>query len=476
MLKRSNDGFGFKWNMTISLTIIPVVVVMITIFFMLTSNYVVKLSEDNLKLHSEICADKLSSWMERIEGELGVYKKTIEDNFPDEKGIVKYARQTYNVHKDYPIGLYIGDDSGKYMDGAGWIPGDDWILTERPWYVNAKNSYEFVFTEPYIDAMYNKPCISISARIRYPKAIRVMATDVYLDYADNLISEIAAEKNNIDGALFVTEENRIVVSNSTDRYVGKSLNDDSNAISKAICKLLNKRKIGQTTTRINGKTYYVNIKQMDITEWYLVTYVQKNTILKGLHKMQRTMIIIALLGAAILIVITRAYARQMSYMNKKAKTDKLTKVLNREGFEEQVHNILSEYPQQGIMLIVDMDNFKLVNDNLGHPAGDKVLVKFAKLLESFFNRKQDVVARIGGDEFAVFVGGDVNKDNMQCVLNRFMVKMKESFREEYADYNLTASIGGAFVKERNQYLTLYKSADENLYKTKKKGKNGFTLN
>jgi diguanylate cyclase (GGDEF)-like protein len=214
---------------------------------------------------------------------------------------------------------------------------------------------------------------------------------------------------------------------------------------------------------------------MNITGWYLVTYVKRNTILKDLHRMQLIMTIIALIGASILIMLTRFSARQMSLINKKSKMDKLTKVLNREGFEEQVMAMLHEASGHGALLILDMDNFKLINDNLGHPVGDEVLVKFARLLEDFFNRKRDVVARIGGDEFVVFMGRNVDHQNMDVLLKSFMDKMHETFDKEYADFKLTSSIGGTFVEPGLSYSTLYQRADHNLYIAKKMGKNDYQI-
>ena len=465
---------SLKWNIKICLTVIPIVALMIVTFFILSSRYILNLSEQNLKLQSVECASRLNDWTARIESELGIYKKTIEDNFSSDEDILKYIRTTYNVHKEYPIGLYIGESDGTYLDGAGWIPPDDWVLTERPWYTDAKDSCEFVFSEPYIDSMYDRPCISVSARLRCPDEIRVMAADVYLNYANELISDITSGSC-VDGALFVTDSNRIIIANSSEDKVCIPLDSDRSAVSAKAGMLLDEGKYGQNIVKIDNTTYYFDIERMDSTGWFLITYVRQRTILKTLYQAHAIMTIIAVLGTAVLIILMRKYAGEMSRMSMKSKTDELTASLNREGFAEKIQELLEKDPAHGILLIFDMDNFKTVNDRLGHPTGDRVLCEFANILEIVFNRKNEVIARIGGDEFAVFLGHDINREELEKILQRFTDEMQVRFDAEYAGCYLSASIGGSFMKEGRKYQELYKDADDNLYKAKKDGKNMYVI-
>jgi diguanylate cyclase (GGDEF)-like protein len=467
----------FKWNMKLSLSIIPTVIVMIIVFFCLDSNSIVKLSEKNLKLSSDNCADKLDSWMSEIIAELNIYKDTIETNYSDnDDKLLKYLKTTYeDYHEAYPMGLYVGDDKGTYLDASGWMPGDGWVLTQRPWYVTGRDSYNFIFGEPYRDAQLDKMCISVSARLLYPDAVRVLAADIYLDYADELISDIVTDSR-IDGAMFVSGANKIVLAYSEDTSVtGHSLNDINTSLSSKIEVMLENDVMGQKIVKAGGKKYYVNINKMDTTGWYLISYVRKTTILRDLYRNQIIMFIAALPFAILLIFITHRYALQLNEMCRKSKTDRLTKILNREGFEEKVNIELNERQGQGIMLILDMDNFKAVNDKLGHPEGDKVLIEFAQMLEDFFNRNRDFVSRIGGDEFAVFIGRNMSNDEVNIMLTKFMDKMRKNFEDEYRDFHLTCSIGGTFVTAQEKYSRLYRYADKNLYEVKRNGKNMFSI-
>lgn len=97
--------------------------------------------------------------------------------------------------------------------------------------------------------------------------------------------------------------------------------------------------------------------------------------------------------------------RRIAELENLATTDGLTKVLNRRGFEEQLSHELSiakRHGVGGVLIFVDLDEFKPINDTLGHAAGDEVLTTVAKLLRGLV-RDTDYVGRLGGDEFAILL-------------------------------------------------------------------------
>ena len=107
-----------------------------------------------------------------------------------------------------------------------------------------------------------------------------------------------------------------------------------------------------------------------------------------------------------------------------ASTDQLTGLLNRNAFETLTINSLSKNPDSGILLIFDLDNFKTINDTLGHPEGDKVLQQFANCLRSNF-RKNDIIGRLGGDEFIVFIDANLPYEMLKSKLDFLLEQIRK---------------------------------------------------
>lgn len=163
-------------------------------------------------------------------------------------------------------------------------------------------------------------------------------------------------------------------------------------------------------------------------------------------------------------------------LRKSASTDFLTGVLNRATMEKKINDKLTKKVDAGAFILVDVDNFKSVNDILGHPTGDELLKKIAGTLKESF-RKDDYVGRLGGDEFCVFmqdvtaieaIEEKVKKLNERCRI--------ECHGEQGEVVKVSVSLGVAVCnKQIDNYKALYKCADLALYETKKRGKDTYTV-
>ena len=162
-------------------------------------------------------------------------------------------------------------------------------------------------------------------------------------------------------------------------------------------------------------------------------------------------------------------------IKKESETDALTKLLNRNGLENKIRNTFNDN-EDSALIIFDLDNFKRVNDELGHPVGDEVLKIFSKCLVSSF-RKNDIISRMGGDEFIVFINKNIKEENLLTKLNELLNKIRTDLKFYYENYGISTSIGVAYKsKKNNTYEKLYKEADKALYKAKSLGKDRFYIN
>lgn len=154
-----------------------------------------------------------------------------------------------------------------------------------------------------------------------------------------------------------------------------------------------------------------------------------------------------------------------------AKSDPLTRVYNRSSFEKEVSDFMAsgEASARGALMILDLDDFKQVNDRFGHLKGDEVLKTLAEVLRHTF-RSHDLIGRLGGDEFLVFVKGIENREILDKRMDQLFDRLNES-REDF----LSCSAGICLVSgEGFNYQKALKCADTALYESKKKGKKRYS--
>lgn len=165
-------------------------------------------------------------------------------------------------------------------------------------------------------------------------------------------------------------------------------------------------------------------------------------------------------------------SEQKRALENKADTDQLTELFNKIATERMIREYIEKYPnKQAVLFVIDVDNFKKINDTLGHAFGDEVLRNLGMRLQSMF-RVTDIIGRIGGDEFLVFLK-DVRED---ATIEREGKKIEQFFHQfevgQYVKYSVTASVGGAvFPRDADTFEDLYKAADAAVYTSKKRGKN-----
>lgn len=461
-------------NIKLVCTIVPIVLVMIIFYFMLVRQEILTLSKEKLALESQYYVEEISDWANSVLNEVTIYKDMIEKLGLENEATYELMTTSAGVHEAYPYGLYMGDDLGNYFDASGWIPDDDYVVTERDWYKEGLTHDQLAFGEPYVDALTGGTCVSISSRLKTEPAVTVLSADVYLDYASQLASEIASEK--IEHAFFVTKDSRLIIADSDASMIGTTLSlEHESLLYQNVSRLLDAQKTGQNDILGDESLYFIDIHAIPNTDWYFITCMNRNEVLKDLWRIEFPMLLLAIIASVLLFFLTSLFSREMSSIRTKARMDPLTKLLNREGFEEQVRVSLADRPGQGILMIMDMDNFKLINDQLGHPVGDQVLREFSAVLENYFNRNKDIVGRLGGDEFAVFVGRDISAAETEGMLRKFLTIVHQNFDGQYPDQKLSASIGVGLAASSDTYELLYQSADKALYEAKWNGKDRFQI-
>lgn len=164
--------------------------------------------------------------------------------------------------------------------------------------------------------------------------------------------------------------------------------------------------------------------------------------------------------------------REVSDIKSKSYQDALTGLWNRAYTENAVNEMISQ-GKKGALFMLDMDNFKAVNDNYGHIAGDETLKIFAGTLKKFAG-EGDILCRIGGDEFMIFVKDVTKKSELGSRAADIISDFQKKFAALSFETECSVSIGIAQTPEDGlEFNKLYNSADKALYYVKQNGKNAY---
>lgn len=212
--------------------------------------------------------------------------------------------------------------------------------------------------------------------------------------------------------------------------------------------------------------YRLNISpegEPPVYNWYRTVY---RSILGGNGK------IIRIIGRSYDISSDRRIQEKLS---EEMRLDPLTRLLNKVATGEEVKKYISQKPDgTQVLFLIDIDNFKRVNDTFGHTVGDTVILDVAQIIREHF-RATDIVGRVGGDEFLVFmknttVEGAVEKARELCDGSG-----KQLIGDD-AVVNVTLSVGVAiYGVDGEDYSSLFQMADRAMYHIKRNGKNSYSL-
>jgi len=157
-----------------------------------------------------------------------------------------------------------------------------------------------------------------------------------------------------------------------------------------------------------------------------------------------------------------------------AETDAMTGLYNRNGGVSKIKALLHD-DKHGMLCLFDVDKFKCINDNYGHQRGDQVIIAVAEAMQKTF-RDGDVVLRLGGDEFMVFLSKVSNEELGIMAISRFFAELGKIEIEGLEDYRISVSLGATFFRGgKVDFDELYKQADSCTYESKKIEGKSFTF-
>lgn len=171
-----------------------------------------------------------------------------------------------------------------------------------------------------------------------------------------------------------------------------------------------------------------------------------------------------------------AIKRAEEQLERQASVDPLTELANRNVLKDRIQQAIAGAARHGELVAVgfiDLDNFKVINDSLGHNIGDELLKQVAARLTACL-REQDTVARYGGDEFAFVLLGQHEDNGIGGLMERILATIGTPFRVDGHDFYISCSIGVSFYpRDGHDADTLLRNADAAMYRAKERGRNNF---
>lgn len=237
---------------------------------------------------------------------------------------------------------------------------------------------------------------------------------------------------------------------------------------------------GSVKMKKSGDVRYLSYSPIDINDWTMCYIVPEKTAEAPYRKITQyeTLLMgMVLIGMGVLLAnIFRMMTKRQKELEQAAQVDALTGLLNKRSTEVAIDRWLAEkHGKKQSFIMLDVDKFKEINDRYGHASGDAALRLVGQTLVRFF-REDDIVGRIGGDEFVVLMK-QVNSTRDAELKAEALCALFRSLHPDGCpdEVHLSCSIGLAEVPEHgSSYMELYRNADQALYESKRGGRGRWT--
>lgn len=315
-------------------------------------------------------------------------------------------------------------------------------------------------------------------RIYYVKRVNDNAVLVTSFYARELKNVFEHPGGIEDITVRLIEKDGVVIYSSRDGETGSALDSE-----------ISERIAGKPSVTLMDDEYFVTVNPCG-DNWKVICSTPTKVILKERNHIQLYILTIGAAAAIVAIglsiilsfIISNSVNETVTRLNRKARTDQLTGILNKRSFEGMVDTVLKrrENNTSYALILIDIDNFKGINDNFGHAYGDKVLAGIGEMLRKTF-RSEDLLGRVGGDEFCVLmnISAAESETDRLDMINKKCGELCESFKQNNAGDSrckVSASLGVSICPVNgNSFAELYKASDKMLYISKEKGKDTFTV-
>lgn len=480
-----NKPGTLQW-VIVSAALMAVVLIMLFNFSKKSSVEAADSVKQELMLVAEGYADDLFARLEIIEKTsqpvatlLGEVGPNNADNMEQIQRLLAVLVEKTDTYK----GFYC-DAAGCGYDNEGNpvdISGEDYFTA-----IAGSNSDSYVYTKGLSDR--ERDTIVVVTRIQKGDATEYVLLLYSMDKLENIFSRPSGDSTAY-AAIVDYQGNILRAYGGGDNPVlggenlVETLTPGNNQAARVVKSRLDKGIKGISKVTVKSETDTLVYVPLSMNRWELVigissAYVERRISAQWESTKDMLVQLMAVIFAFVCIVMVLNIINKIrnnerkKQLEDKADTDLLTGLNNKLATERKIKTYMAQNPDsQSMMFLLDIDNFKKINDTMGHAFGDEVLRSLGQQIGSNF-RASDIIGRIGGDEFMIFLKGINDAETIRKEARKIENFFKGFQAGEYVKYAATASIGVAiFPQEGADFESLYKAADQGLYKAKKRGKN-----
>ena len=313
-----------KQRKSLKKTLLRKIIIYVAIIIVIITQISIKLASDNIQnltynilaRESVTYASEIHNWWNGIEERVGqtsdVIRNLPETSYDDTLAMLLKLTELDPDSQD--IYMAFGE-TGKFLDGSGWIPDDTFVFTDRPWYQGALAAGGKIYTsEPYVDASTGKTCLACAVMIRDNV---VLSSDINFDKVAEKVTGFESLSSDAKYYIINKETKDILISNNADS-VGQTLSDTTDPVAAGLAPIfdsLNKSSKADASKVMTGKTssgtYMYTATDIEETSWAVVSAVPSSILSNSILNVMiitfiSAIILIALMAALVYVVISKA--------------------------------------------------------------------------------------------------------------------------------------------------------------------------
>lgn len=392
----------------------------------------------------------------------------------DEQNSDKITRYLDTIKNKYGmfVAFLVSEKTQSYYTQNGFLERLDPAKPDNTWYFKFKKLQgDNEINLDFNNNLENSMIMFINHKIYDNDYHLVGATGIGLkiSYINDMLKRFRQEYNFT--VIFVNEEGEIILSERTDTKINNihdtpELSDLTDQIIVKDSKILEYQK--------DGESYLLKTKYIPELDLYLLVEAKVDDFIKNVRQTfylnLAASLLVSVIITFIILFMIRGYNKKLEFM---ARNDPLTGLMNRGAFNDSFNDFLHLSKRNGTslsLIFFDIDNFKTINDTLGHQIGDLVLIQVSEILKTRL-RQSDIIGRWGGEEFII---GLIDTDQQNA---EFLAEtLRKTFETDphliqLSAAPITASFGIVTARSGDTIDSLLSRVDSAMYKAKELGKN-----